>query len=582
MVSKESSLSLHFVGKEKAELVRVEFFCGQKQEHICSVRGRSHPGSTRFQCFNWTSAVQALALFFLNTLIAYRRSVEAAEELSPGLSGEGGSPAASLDYALARQANWLLDMFGVDSNGVARARRLLLRTNPERKRPGPVTITLNARVLAPERVLVYYEQQQISEVERLEQLADRLEGKVQSGPQDPGDAQPQEMHTPVLRVFEGCAGQVTVEAPQFDFFPRPFEHAGCRSAFASMLYKELEQVLRTTCIFNRNHYRSKVSEMVASPVFLKFSGTVGGFFEELDDSLSSAARLGATEEDIAGALRSDAGEPLGVCVPAAGVGPLALIYYLEKVKRYPVQARFRFVHAGGVLQRLLEQDHVERHEVCVLGSGHLSQLMADPRRNKFAAITLLPDISFQIIASKRRRKAASLKQAEFMLLGDGVSTSLHYYNELLSAEAICKRKSKLSFAEPHEIMPLFAETNEELRAIQWFPYYNFNQLFNGCQLVLPHQEPSRFRRNVLVGSRSFFRNAAARQALEIALRDAWLTLLESPQALRLVSELMAEDSDYLRFLARSAGLHHIDFDSRATLMSLVQPSVEEAALPIRA
>jgi hypothetical protein len=60
------------------------------------------------------------------------------------LSGGVKSLAASLDYALTKQPGWLLDMFGVSSNGKTQARRLFRVTNSHRKRGGPVSISLNS------------------------------------------------------------------------------------------------------------------------------------------------------------------------------------------------------------------------------------------------------------------------------------------------------------------------------------------------------------------------------------------------------------------------------------------------------
>jgi hypothetical protein len=46
-------------------------------------------------------------------------------------------------------------MFGCDQQGTSLARRLILRTNPERKRPGPVTLGINQLYLNPSSISVY-------------------------------------------------------------------------------------------------------------------------------------------------------------------------------------------------------------------------------------------------------------------------------------------------------------------------------------------------------------------------------------------------------------------------------------------
>jgi hypothetical protein len=65
----------------------------------------------------------------------------------PFIKGGGGSLAASLDYAISKQPMWLTEMFGCDQSGISLIRRMVLRTNPERKRPGPTVLSVNERFM---------------------------------------------------------------------------------------------------------------------------------------------------------------------------------------------------------------------------------------------------------------------------------------------------------------------------------------------------------------------------------------------------------------------------------------------------
>lgn len=62
--------------------------------------------------------------------------------------------AASLDLAISKQPTWLKDMFGCDQDGLTLARRMILRTNPERKRPGPVSLGLNSNYLDAKNIAI--------------------------------------------------------------------------------------------------------------------------------------------------------------------------------------------------------------------------------------------------------------------------------------------------------------------------------------------------------------------------------------------------------------------------------------------
>ncbi|NDC37016.1 MAG: hypothetical protein EBZ48_03070 [Proteobacteria bacterium] len=134
-------LELRFVGGANPELF--ETSSRLSNGAVCSaVRGKTSGAYRGYGTFQWTSAVKAVCVALLRAKLAEGQTVNAT------ISGEKGSLAASLDYALSKEPNWLGEMFGYTSGGTLLARRLFLVSNPNRKRPGPVVIVLNERVLA--------------------------------------------------------------------------------------------------------------------------------------------------------------------------------------------------------------------------------------------------------------------------------------------------------------------------------------------------------------------------------------------------------------------------------------------------
>lgn len=157
------SLSLYFESGELTEVIFQENPAGPAR---ASVRGKTGGAFRTAGSFQWTSAVKALALLVVRT----RAGVEGAI-----IRGDGNSLAASLDYAISKQPVWLNEMFGNDQNGVSLARRLILRTNPERKRPGPVTLGINQLYLPTSQIQVF-ESGRPCVADRLEALCQALEG----------------------------------------------------------------------------------------------------------------------------------------------------------------------------------------------------------------------------------------------------------------------------------------------------------------------------------------------------------------------------------------------------------------------
>ena len=125
------NLKLYF---ESGQLTEVAFQESAQSDVRRGIRGKT---GGAFRCagsFQWTSAVRALSLLMVQTSLNPQTAT---------IEGYGGSLAASLDYALSKQPVWIADMFGCDPKGICNARRMILRTNPERKRPGPVVLAVN-------------------------------------------------------------------------------------------------------------------------------------------------------------------------------------------------------------------------------------------------------------------------------------------------------------------------------------------------------------------------------------------------------------------------------------------------------
>jgi hypothetical protein len=107
---------------------------------LISVRGSTAPPDVG--TFRWSSGVRGLSLLLTRQAIVgmARRTEEGNGHDSASIEGDTNSLAASLDYAISKQPLWLQDMFGATPQGTAISKLLFRRMNPDRKRPGPVTV----------------------------------------------------------------------------------------------------------------------------------------------------------------------------------------------------------------------------------------------------------------------------------------------------------------------------------------------------------------------------------------------------------------------------------------------------------
>jgi hypothetical protein len=135
------AFSMIFTDHGAFELAETAFIYPLHHVPIRSVRGIALEGP-HVRTFAWSRGVKALCILFLKSA-GRLRSVGASDTFSPFiLVGGAGSPAASLDDAIAKMPNWLMDMFGMTAKGDPIVKRLIIRNNPQRKRSGPVKLAL--------------------------------------------------------------------------------------------------------------------------------------------------------------------------------------------------------------------------------------------------------------------------------------------------------------------------------------------------------------------------------------------------------------------------------------------------------
>lgn len=165
------SLKLWFDG-DCPELVQTEFQFSADSPERTAIRGKTSGAHMLAQSFQWSAAVQALAVLILEYVSA------SSDQSVPVISGGRGSLAMSLDYAIQKQTNSLCEIFGTDSTGGPVISRLLLRTNSCRKRPGPVSIGVNHHALPRANIQVLFRNRIVSDAVQLQQMANAIRSKA--------------------------------------------------------------------------------------------------------------------------------------------------------------------------------------------------------------------------------------------------------------------------------------------------------------------------------------------------------------------------------------------------------------------
>lgn len=166
-----TEFSLWFSSDERLELIKTKFRSPLLHKEVYAVRGKTAGAFATTTTFQWTSAVQALSILLLRAVERIRRGFSSHEPL---LEGSQGSAASSLDASLDKQTLWL-DLFGSNAHGESLSRRILPRTNPRRKRVGPVMISLNERILPPTAIKVFVDNKPVEDCDKLAECRAAIE-----------------------------------------------------------------------------------------------------------------------------------------------------------------------------------------------------------------------------------------------------------------------------------------------------------------------------------------------------------------------------------------------------------------------
>lgn len=165
-------LSLEFDSLSEAQVIEMRLNHSEIPAPRCVVRGKANGAFEGAGTFQWTSAVKAVALLAVSTVLT--RYEDSEKNSAAILSGGTGSLAASLDYAISKRPGWLVDTFGYDNSGGSFASTLFRRSNPERKRPGPVTIAFDSRLLAADDIEILIAGVVVRDVASLRKLKGKL------------------------------------------------------------------------------------------------------------------------------------------------------------------------------------------------------------------------------------------------------------------------------------------------------------------------------------------------------------------------------------------------------------------------
>ncbi len=492
-----AELKLIFSGHPALELVEVRFSHPLLGREVASYRGKV-PGINRLAgSFHLSASVIALVELALRTKLA-----SLIPGFEPFLQGERGSSAASLEQAINKPPRWLDEMFGCDSAGNSLTRRLFDRTNPGMKRPGPVALKFREEQLTGSQITVFDSNVEISDAEALQMLLSAT-SPVQSGER---------------RRTENLAQLL-----------QPF------------YVEETISMLRATEIFSKLRLKQQVASIYENPSFASLAGPAGVKLEGLLSQARMRDRLGLRR--ITAALA----RPITIAVGGNNGTVLALLEHMKANSALPLQTDFDFPYAVPLVNDLLGGRMEAMPDVCVAGIAPAAKLLRDPAA-EYVPVFLAPRMTHRVVA---RNHSRAINSGAYHLVTEEPTTGSFYFDELQRTDMIHRSAIDVTHVEPDEAFEALQQ--DDARSVLWFPHYH----------ILRHRLSGVFLDHTQIGITDqpcifFFhrRFAETREALafESAIRNAWLEMIESRDAVRTAVGSLLADPHYLRFISRTSGL----------------------------
>lgn len=566
-----AELKIWLSDSSNPQLYRTSFRHPLLDGDLRSIRGSTGKSCGAAGTFYWSPAVQALTILLLRSA-AWARKGEL-EQAPPLLEGGAGSPAASLGYALDRQSPWLQEMFGLDRQGRLLARRTFSGCNIARKQCSPTIIGLNRKALSPASLTVCLDEKELADSSELERIADHIEQlwKVQRPAHTkPGVARPGQVlcdgrHGPLSDGGEAStqAGDSGVDSErmtrqELELLPQPFDQPYWWGKLRHAVLDEAAAGLRETLNFQPRALQCAVADLQNHPFFVKVAGKNQQLQAKVDQELASAERLGLPFDERTLRKHLCGPQTMRIAVSVGSAATIAMIRYLKEVKGYNIDVDFRFLHSQDIVRRLSQSSNGEFAGIHLAISCAARMLRSSL---PYKPLMIMPRTSHRIVGPKRQAepRSDSIDARSFLFLTDELSSSSFYFNEMKERGQLHLSKVHVENLESDELIVHLADEDDDSQAILWWPYYMFHEMFDTARPV------DRLRRKWIYEVMTLFvhepliRDRTKAQCLDIAIRSAWLTLLENPALISAMLDPLLRNEEYMRFVYRANGLHNLDF-----------------------
>ena len=465
--------------------------------------------------FQWTSAVKALCLLSIRTKLGQRC-----------VSGETGSLASALDYALGKPPLWLTDIFGVGREGTPISSRLFLRTNPERKRPGPVSISFNPSHLTAEEIQISVAGAEVS-AEELVVLS-----------------------SSILSDKSGVRSRRKTLRPEHAQLPdsnRAVEFS--HSAMERSIEEAVSKTLVARNIFFRSEIRKILNRISDIPRLQSARSFCLSQLNDFDQGLSGSLLRGISDDRQ---LKQELQQaPLHIAVTASQCSSLAIFQHMAEQHGACLDVHYAFTNGYDIVTAVADGTFREQPDLLCLGAGPAFDLLRSCP-GEYQPLTIAPPALHKIV-SHRNVASEDIRSGEYKVMAEEPTSLAVAFDSLCAEGLISESKTKIVPFDAGEMSLLLEDPDMGFHTLLWAPYSHFFARHTGARET-DIRSNSEYQDTLILAHRRFFENSKRVLAFEVLFRQAWWALLHRPDKRKRLARKLSCDQHYLGTVSACLGL----------------------------
>lgn len=517
-----SKLQLFFEDESLPALAETEFEWGSSAKVIRSVRGKTSGAFNNSGTFQWSPAVKALATLVVTSKLNQINS----HKYPPYIKGERGSLAVSLDYAISKQPLWLAEMFGCDSSGICNIRRIIRRSNPERKRAGPVILAFNTNLLSFENIQIIWVDTLIKREEDLASLLHKISSTS--------------LNEETNRNLVNDRKPIAIKSSNSEYEP---------NNLFNIFKIDTQKHLTSANIFSRTGFNSLLKSINQHPVIKRALGRTALFGDkEIELSINN----------LLGLIENTSNRPLNFGSEKLRIGMIpfhstaaAIFKRFQSLNQNETELIFRWPNSTNLVSDILNFPTNNLPHIFTLNLGAAAWLIKKRSLHDFKPLMLMPGFSHTVMVPyKRVKKNSKLESGVYHFMNEIPSSSTIFFEDLKSHGILKSSKCSIQETDLQEAGECLNSGEEEMRVISPFPLqYFYSLLFKAVPINLG-EVGNESGRTILFARRDVIEKTDYIQRIISALRDIWLEMATNNLTLEHSLALLLSDTSYMKSVLR--------------------------------